>query len=68
MSDKQILPIWFFIGLLLVVYGLICLGAGIYQFSNPPATVLADAHATFWGGIVLLVLGGTYVIAYRPKR
>lgn len=68
MSEKTSLPIWYFIGLLLLVYGILCLGAGIVQFSNPPHTVLAGAHATFWGGIVLTLLGGAYVLIYRPRR
>lgn len=68
MSDKKSIPIWFFIGLLLLVYGVLCLAAGIGQFSHPPSTVLARAHATFWGGIVLILLGGGYVLAYRPGK
>lgn len=68
MSEKKLLPIWFFIGLLLLVYGIMCLGAGIVQFSHPPSTVLAHLHATFWGGVVLTLLGGTYVLVYWPRR
>lgn len=67
MSDKTPIPIWYFIGLLLLVYGILCLVAGIVQFSHPPATALADLHATFWGGVVLTLLGGFYVIVFRPK-
>ena len=67
MSDKPPIPIWFFIGLLLLVYGVLCLIGGIEQFSHPPETVLANLHATFWGGVVLSVLGGFYVIAFRPR-
>jgi hypothetical protein len=67
MSEQKSIPIWFFIGLLLLVYGLLCLGAGIQQFSNPPPTVLSSLHPTFWGGVVLTLLGGIYVIAFRPR-
>ncbi len=68
MSEKQPLPIWFFIGLLLLLYGILILIAGIMQFSHPPATVLAQLHPTFWGGVVLTVLGGAYVWIFRPRR
>jgi hypothetical protein len=68
MSDKKSVPIWFFIGLLLLVYGLMCLGAGIDQLAHPPSVVLAGLHATLWGGLVLTVLGGFYVIGYWPRK
>lgn len=68
MSEKKPLPIWLFIGSLLLVYGVIILAAGIEQLAHPPATVLARLHATLWGGIVLTLLGGLYVWIYRPKR
>lgn len=73
MSSKQPgkrseLPVWFYIGALLTAYGFLLSAAGIYQFSHPPNTVLANYHATFWGGIVMLVLGITYVVVFRPRR
>ncbi len=33
--EKQI-PIWFFIGCLLAVYGVLITGAGVYEWLNPP--------------------------------
>ncbi len=68
MSEKKSLPIWLFIGMLLLVYGIMCLGAGIFQFSHPPAVEMPNLHATFWGGVVLTLLGGGYVIVYWPKK
>jgi hypothetical protein len=68
MDEKTPIPIWFFIGALLLIYGLMCLGSGIDQFAHPPATVLPGMHATFWGGLVLTALGGTYVVIFRPRR
>lgn len=67
MSGKKDIPIWFFIGLLLFVYGLLCLGAGIEQIGHPPATALANLHATLWGGVVLTLLGGGFSLAFRPS-
>ena len=67
-DQKQPIPIWFFIGLLLLVYGILCLGAGIEQISNPPPTAFANLHATLWGGVILTLLGGSYVVIFRPRR
>ncbi len=68
MSEKKSLPIWLFIGILLLVYGVMCTVAGVGQLSHPPATVLANLHATLWGGVVLIVLGGGYVAAFWPRK
>lgn len=67
-EERPPLPIWFFIGLLLLAYGIIILGAGIWQFSHPPHTVLPQYHATFWGGVILTLVGGLYVVTFRPAR
>lgn len=67
-ARKQPVPIWFFVGLLLLIYGVIILLAGIYQFAHPPATVLEQYHATFWGGCALTIFGAAYVALFRPGR
>lgn len=67
-EERSPLPIWFFIGLLLLVYGVLLLCSGIWQFSHPPQTVLPQYHATFWGGVILTLVGGLYVVLYRPAR
>jgi uncharacterized membrane protein len=67
-ETRNPLPIWFFIGVLLLIYGVIILVAGVNQFSHPPATVLSQLHATFWGGITLTAIGAFYTLAYRPRR
>jgi hypothetical protein len=62
------LPVWFFIGLLLVLYGIIILITAIEEWSHPPAVILAENHPAFWGGILLLLLGGFYVLRFWPRR
>jgi hypothetical protein len=64
------LSIWFFIGLLLLAYGILICGAGLYELSNPPEhpVVRADLHAGIWWGALLLVLGGIYTYRFRPSR
>ena len=68
MQDKEHqVPIWFFIGSLLLVYGLLILGYGLFGPSERHVA-LAYLHADIWWGAVLVVLGGIYVIRFRPGR
>ena len=62
------IPIWFFIGALLAVYGVLILGAGLAGLSDPPRVVLAELHAGIWWGALLIAIGGLYVWAFRPGR
>lgn len=69
MHEKQI-SIWYFIGLLILVYGVLILGAGISDLISPPAQplVLAQLHPSIWWGGVLTALGAIYVYYFRPGR
>jgi hypothetical protein len=64
------LSIWFFIGVLLLAYGVLICGAGIYELSSPPEhpVVHAELHAGIWWGALLLVLGGIYTFRFRPSK
>lgn len=64
---RRTFEVWLYIGALLLIYGVLLIAAGMYQWSHPPATVLAGKHATFWAGVLLLLIGGAYSIAYWPK-
>lgn len=67
-GDHHMIPVWFFVGVILLIYGVIILGTGIYEFSSPPPTVLAKTHPAIWWGALLTVIGGIYVYAYMPKK
>ena len=65
------LSIWFFVGALCLMYGLVLLPLGIYQFSHPSETelrlpLLLKLHTTFWWGLLLTVFGGFYAVRFRP--
>ena len=62
------IPVWFFVGVILLIYGIIIFCTGIYEFSSPPPTVLANTHPAIWWGALLTVIGGIYVYAYMPKK
>jgi hypothetical protein len=62
------IPIWFFIGALLAVYGVLIFAAGIWGLFHPPTVALANLHAGIWWGALLVVIGLAYVRAFRPRR
>ena len=69
MSEKNaIIPVWFFVGVLFLVYGVLIMASGLAEWSHLPATVLAELHAPVWWGELLVVLGAIYCLAFRPGR
>ena len=64
------LSIWFFIGVLLLAYGFLILGSGLYELVSPPdhPVVLANLHAGIWWGALLIVLGAIYTSRFRPAK
>lgn len=70
MEEKHAIPIWFFIGVELVIYGLLILGAGIYELIVPAAhpVVLFKLHAGIWWGGILLLGGVIYCLKFRPRK
>jgi hypothetical protein len=68
MSEKHhIIPVWFFVGVLLLVYGVMIFISGLVEWAHPPDTVLAELHAPVWWGGLLIVLGGSYCVMFRPR-
>jgi hypothetical protein len=70
MRGSDSISIWFFIGISLLVNGLLILGAGIYEGLYPPQTpvVLFHIHANIWWGAVLFLLGVAYCFYFAPSR
>jgi hypothetical protein len=64
------ISIWFFIGVLLAVYGAMIFGYGLYELATHQLAnvVLADLHAPVWWGGLLLILGLFYGVRFRPGR
>jgi hypothetical protein len=67
---RHFISIWFFIGVLLLIYGVLITGAGIYDLFRPPDNPvhLAYLHAGIWWGGLLTLLGLIYTIKFAPKR
>jgi hypothetical protein len=65
---RDFISIWFFIGILLDIYGVMILGAGIYSLYNPPNVKMAHLHAGIWWGALLILLGLVYTFKFAPKH
>ena len=66
--ESHIIPVWFFIGVQLLIYGILIFISGLAEYSHPPDTVLSNLHAPVWWGALLAVIGGIYVYLFRPGR
>lgn len=64
----HMLPVWFFIGLLLTAYGIIILATSLFAWSAPSTAVLAQYHPGVWGGIALFVVGVFYLFHFWPRK
>ena len=67
-SERHMLPVWFFIGVLLTIYGVIILVTAISEFSRPPTVVLGQYHPDIWGGVLFLLIGSFYTIRFWPRK
>ncbi len=70
MKTDESISIWFFIGISLLVNGVLILGAGIYEIFRPPENpvVLFRLHAGVWWGGLLFVIGLLYCVRFAPAR
>jgi len=65
------ISIWFFIGLSLLVNGVLITGAGIWELLHPPVIptiVLFHLHANVWWGAILTAFGVLYCYKFAPGR
>jgi hypothetical protein len=66
---KGHVQIWFFSGILLLAYGLLIAGTGLWELihplPNPP--VLSNLHAPIWWGAMMVAMGLFYTVRFRPR-
>jgi len=70
MHKPGMVSIWFLIGLLLIAYGVLILGAGLYEYFVPPSQppVLFELHAGIWWGALVLAIGAFYCWRFEPRK
>jgi hypothetical protein len=61
----RMLPVWFFIGVILILYGIMITLEGVYDLSHPPGTVLESLHPAIWWGIIMVVVGVIFTLKNR---
>jgi hypothetical protein len=71
-TNSAEISIWFFIGVLLTIYGAMIgvyglweLATGAWKTTN---VVLAELHAPIWWGAIMLVAGLFYALRFRPGK
>ena len=66
------ISIWFFIGVSLLVNGVLILCAGLYEWRYPPSLQdqvhLFSLHASVWWGALLTVIGAAYCYYFKPGK
>lgn len=71
MDEENRISIWFFVGSLLTVYGIIIVIAGLPALLSPSIhthVVLSKLHAGVWWGCVLFIIGLVYVYNFWPGK
>jgi hypothetical protein len=69
----EALSIWFFVGILTLVYGIVLTVQGLIELHNPPHNevllpFLIPLHPTLYWGMFLFVFGAFYTVRFRPGK
>jgi len=59
------LPVWFFIGIILTLYGVMIFIEGLYDLSHPTDTVLGNLYPAIWWGAIMAAIGVLFVVKNR---
>lgn len=71
MIGNKGISIWFFIGSLLLIYGVVITIANVYELISPSMgkeIVLRELNFGVWWGILLVIIGLIYFINFRPWK
>lgn len=63
-------PIWYFVGLILLIMGALIFLTGIYSLVYPPQSqvVLGEKHPDIWWGALMVIVGLIYVLKNRKVK
>ena len=71
MTGRHTISIWFFIGSLLLIYGVVIFISNVYEYFSPSRAhviVLGELHFGIWWGALLILIGTVYFVAFRPWK
>lgn len=64
--EQKHLPVWFFVGILMFVFGITVFFSGVYWIFKPSGVILANLHTGVWWGVVMTSVGLFYIIKHGP--
>ena len=66
-ETRKMRPIWYFVGWMLLVVGLMVVASGLINLVSPPEqkTVLYELHTSLWWGAVIAGGGVIFLLANR---
>lgn len=68
-NTGKMISVWFWVGLMLLVYGLLVSGAGVYYLFNPPINYQAKwTNPNLWWGGIMLAVGLLFLFLGRNRK
>jgi len=67
-KPQHTITIWFFVGVLFAIYGVLITGCGIWGLFSPPDVVLAKYNVSLWWGLFLLAFGLFFTFHFWPRK
>ena len=68
-TEKGMRSIWYFVGLIMLIIGVVVFIAGIYDLLNPSNSNLRleGLHTNIWWGAIIAVVGLIYTLKNKDK-
>ena len=68
-NGKGMRSIWYFVGLIMLMIGILVFLAGIYNLINPTNQdiKLTDLHTNIWWGALIAITGLIYIVKNKNK-
>jgi hypothetical protein len=68
-KEKGMRSIWYFVGLIMLIIGIIVVAAGIYDLINPTTQNirLTSLHTNIWWGALIAIAGLIYTLKNKNK-
>ncbi len=68
-NSKKMIPVWFWVGVMMLTYGVLILGIGIYFVISPPQNYAARwTNPNLWWGITMTIVGAIFLYLGRNKK